>query len=55
MKYIDGEMTVKKVVGLYPFLMSVFKKYGLAKFEDPEVLNKLGGILKLKTALSVTG
>jgi len=52
MQHIDGHMSIKQVLTQYPFLMDVFKQHGLGKFENPEVLEHLGPMLKLKTALA---
>lgn len=48
-------MTVYEILKAYPFLMDLFKEYGLGKFERPEILEKLGPLLKLKTPLSALG
>lgn len=49
--HINHNMTVSEILSRYPFLMPVFRNNGLGKFENPEVLEKLGPLLKIKTAL----
>lgn len=51
MSRIHEDMTVYQILNAYPFLLDIFKQHGMGKFEDPEVLEKLGPFLKLKTAL----
>ncbi len=50
--HVNSDMTVKEILSSYPFLMAIFRNHGLGKFEDKEVLEKLGSMLKLKTALN---
>nr|WP_320132133.1 ABC transporter substrate-binding protein [uncultured Holophaga sp.] len=52
MKHLHLEMSVKQVLQTHPFLIDIFTRHGLGKFADPEVLDSLGGFLKLKTALA---
>lgn len=49
---INENMTVHEILSTYPHLLDLFKEYGLGKFEQPEILEKLGPLLKLKTAAS---
>ncbi|MBP1908418.1 ABC transporter substrate-binding protein [Methanolobus bombayensis] len=53
MKKIDETMSVYQILNEYPFLLKLFKQHGMEKFENKEVLEKLGPLLKLKTALSM--
>ena len=53
MKRIDETMSVYQILNEYPFLLELFKQHGMGKFENREVLEKLGPLLKLKTALSM--
>lgn len=53
MKKIDETMSIYSILSEYPFLLKIFKQHGLGKFENPEVLEKLGPLLKLKTVLSL--
>ena len=48
-------MSIYEILTAYPQLIGVFKEYGLGKFEQTEVLEKLGPLLKLKTPLSMMG
>jgi len=50
---INADMTVKDILKGHPFLMPVFSNHELGKFENEEVLEKLGSMLKLKTVLKV--
>jgi ABC-type Fe3+ transport system substrate-binding protein len=52
-KAIDETMSIYQILSKYPFLLKIFKQYGMEKFENKEVLEKLGPLLKLKTALSM--
>ncbi len=51
MKHIKPEMRISDVFEQYPEVMPIFKAYGMGKFEDPEILNILGPLLKLKSVL----
>ena len=53
MKTIDETMSIYQILSEYPFLLKIFKQHGMEKFENKEVLEKLGPLLKLKTALSM--
>jgi ABC-type Fe3+ transport system substrate-binding protein len=53
MKVIDETMSIYQILNEYPFLLKIFKQHGLGKFENKEVLEKLGPLLKMKTALSM--
>jgi ABC-type Fe3+ transport system substrate-binding protein len=53
MTIIDETMSIHRILSEYPFLLEIFKQHGLGKFGNPEVLEKLGPLLKLKTALSM--
>ena len=53
MKAIDETMSIYQILSEYPFLLKIFKQHGMEKFENKEVLEKLGPLLKLKTALSM--
>lgn len=53
MKAIDETMSIYQILSDYPFLLKIFKQHGMAKFGNKEVLEKLGPLLKLKTALSM--
>lgn len=53
MKKIDETMSIYQILNEYPFLLKIFKQHGMGKFENSEVLEKLGPLLKLKTALSM--
>ncbi len=53
MKKIDETMSIYKILTEYPFLLKTFKQHGMRKFENSEILEKLGPLLKLKTALSM--
>ena len=53
MKTIDETMSIYQILSEYPFLLKIFKQHGMEKFENKEVLEKLGPLLKLKTALSL--
>ncbi len=53
MKVIDETMSIHQILSEYPFLLKIFKQHGMGKFENKEVLEKLGPLLKLKTALSM--
>lgn len=53
MKAIDETMSIYQILSDYPFLLKIFKQHGMEKFENKEVLEKLGPLLKLKTALSM--
>jgi ABC-type Fe3+ transport system substrate-binding protein len=55
MKELNEEMTVRQILQAHPGLIDVFARYGLGKFQDPEMLDRLGGILRLKTAMKVAG
>ncbi|WP_319506976.1 DUF1858 domain-containing protein [uncultured Methanolobus sp.] len=46
-------MSIYQILSEYPFLVKIFKQHGMDKFENKEVLEKLGPLLKLKTALSM--
>nr|WP_281171558.1 ABC transporter substrate-binding protein [Desulfovibrio inopinatus] len=46
-------MSVYEILTTYPYLINLFKEHGLGKFERPEILEKLGPLLKLKTPLSM--
>jgi len=52
---IDENMTIYEILTAHPYLMDSFKEYGLGKFEQPELLEKLGPLLKLKTPLAAMG
>lgn len=51
MKHIKPDMSIHEIFKQHPEVMPMFKAYGLGKFEDPEILNTLGPLLKLKTVL----
>ncbi|AKB52308.1 Spermidine/putrescine-binding protein [Methanosarcina barkeri str. Wiesmoor] len=53
MTAIDETMSIYQILSEYPFLLKIFKQHGMDKFENKEVLEKLGPLLKLKTALSM--
>lgn len=53
MKAIDETMSIYKILSEYPYLLKIFKQHGMEKFENKEALEKLGPLLKLKTALSM--
>lgn len=53
MKVIDETMSVYQILSEYPLLLKLFKQHGMEKFENREVLEKLGPLLKLKTVLSM--
>nr|WP_269849009.1 ABC transporter substrate-binding protein [Methanosarcina horonobensis] len=53
MKAIDETMSIYQILSEYPFLLKIFKQHGMEKFENREVLESLGPLLKLKTALSM--
>jgi ABC-type Fe3+ transport system substrate-binding protein len=53
MKVIDETMSIHQILSEYPFLLKIFKQHGMGKFQNKEVLEKLGPLLKLKTALSM--
>jgi ABC-type Fe3+ transport system substrate-binding protein len=53
MKAIDETMSIYQILSEYPFLLKIFKQHGMEKFENKEVLENLGPLLKLKTALSM--
>jgi ABC-type Fe3+ transport system substrate-binding protein len=53
MATIDETMSIHRILSEYPFLIKIFKQHGMGKFENPEILEKLGPLLKLKTALSM--
>jgi ABC-type Fe3+ transport system substrate-binding protein len=53
MKTIDETMSIYQILSEHPFLLKIFKQHGMEKFESKEVLEKLGPLLKLKTALSM--
>lgn len=53
MKQINETMSIYEILNSYPYLLELFKQYGLDKFEKTEILEKLGPLLKLKTALSM--
>lgn len=53
MKAIDETMSIYQILSEYPYLLKIFKLHGMEKFENKEVLEKLGPLLKLKTALSM--
>jgi ABC-type Fe3+ transport system substrate-binding protein len=52
---IHEDMSVYEILKGHPYLISIFKENGLGKFEKPEILEKLGPLLKLKTPLSMVG
>jgi ABC-type Fe3+ transport system substrate-binding protein len=53
MEKINETMSVYQILSKYPFLLKIFKQHGMEKFEKKDVLEQLGPLLKLKTALSV--
>lgn len=53
MKAIDETMSIYQILSEYPFLLKIFKQHGMEKFENKDVLERLGPLLKLKTALSM--
>jgi ABC-type Fe3+ transport system substrate-binding protein len=53
MEKINETMSVYQILSEYPFLLKIFKQHGLGKFETKDVLEQLGPLLKLKTALSM--
>jgi ABC-type Fe3+ transport system substrate-binding protein len=53
MRVINGTMSIYQILSEYPFLLKIFKQHGMEKFENREVLENLGPLLKLKTALSM--
>jgi len=53
MEVIDETMSIYQILSEYPFLLKIFKQHGMEKFENREILEKLGPLLKLKTALSM--
>jgi len=52
---VNENMSIHEILTAYPYLMGLFKENGLEKFEKPEILEKLGPLLKLKTPLSMMG
>lgn len=48
-------MSIHEILTAHPYLISLFKEYGLGKFEKTEILEKLGPLLKLKTPLTMLG
>ncbi len=50
---VNENMSIYEILTTYPFLMGVFKENGLGKFEQPEIFEKLGPLLKLKTPLAM--
>ncbi|MDK2956250.1 MAG: hypothetical protein PWQ57_1746 [Desulfovibrionales bacterium] len=54
-KKINENMSIYEILTTYPYLIGLFKENGLDKFEKPEILEKLGPLLKLKTPLSMMG
>ncbi|AKB27681.1 Spermidine/putrescine-binding protein [Methanosarcina siciliae T4/M] len=53
MKVIDETMSIYQILSEYPFLLKIFEQHGMEKFGNREILEKLGPLLKLKTALSM--
>ncbi|WP_340818314.1 ABC transporter substrate-binding protein [Methanolobus sp. WCC4] len=53
MKKIDETMSIYQIINEYPFLLKIFKQHGMGKFENKDVLDQLGPLLKLRTALSM--
>ncbi|WMW22934.1 ABC transporter substrate-binding protein [Methanolobus mangrovi] len=53
MKAIDETMSIYQILSEYPFLLKIFKQHGMGKFEKKDVLEQLGPLLKLKTALTM--
>jgi ABC-type Fe3+ transport system substrate-binding protein len=52
MDHIDLEMTVRRILEGYPYLLDVFKVHGLGKFATSDTLDQLGSFLTLKAALA---
>lgn len=53
MRVINETMSIYQILSEYPFLLKIFKQHGMEKFENKDVLENLGPLLKLKTALSM--
>lgn len=53
MEAIDETMSIYHILTEYPFLLKIFKQHRMGKFENREVLENLGPLLKLRTALSM--
>lgn len=53
MKKIEETMSIYQILSEHPYLIKIFKQHGLEKFERKDVLEQLGPLLKLKTALSM--
>jgi len=51
----DTQMTVQDYLSAHPAARTVLRTYGLGKFESPEVVDSLGSVLKLKSALAMAG
>jgi len=52
MDHVNADMTVQQILSQHPYLIQVFKAHGLGKFAAPEMLEKIGPFLKLKSALA---
>ncbi|WP_320169483.1 ABC transporter substrate-binding protein [Maridesulfovibrio sp.] len=52
---INENMSIHEILTAHPHLISLFREYGLGKFEQQEILEKLGPLLKLKTPLTMLG
>jgi ABC-type Fe3+ transport system substrate-binding protein len=52
---VNENMSIHEILTTYPYLMGLFRDNGLEKFEKPEILEKLGPLLKLKTPLAMMG
>ena len=52
---VNENMSIHEILTAYPYLMGLFRENGMEKFEKPEILEKLGPLLKLKTPLSMMG
>ncbi|WP_415712828.1 ABC transporter substrate-binding protein [Maridesulfovibrio sp.] len=52
---VNENMSIFEILTNHPYLIGLFKEYGLGKFEQTEILEKLGPLLKLKTPLKMMG
>lgn len=52
---VNENMSIHEILTAYPYLIGLFRENGLEKFEKPEILEKLGPLLKLKTPLAMMG
>jgi hypothetical protein len=51
----DTQMTVQDFLTAHPAARTVLKAHGLGKFESSEVVDALGSVLKLRSALALAG